>query len=136
MQARRGPASRSIIQTSFDFTPGLTVQFRYLREVFCAVVYNSRGGLKAVAADCDLSPSELSRMLNRDQDDPSNLDVDVAMKIVASTGDTRPIQWQIEKFLHDPEERKATAAMQLAQILPAIVELAKQAGVTTTKRAR
>lgn len=121
------------MQHSFDFTPGLTVQFPRLRDVMCAVVYGSRGGLKCVAADLDVSPSELSRMLNRDQDDPRNLDIDKAVDIIASTGDTRPVQWLIERFLHNPEQRRATAAAQLAQILPAVIELANQAGVVTPK---
>src|SRR5574340_535080 len=116
------------MQTSFDFTPGLTTQFPRLRDVLCAAVYGSRAGLKGVAADLDVSPSELSRMLNREQDDPRKLDVEDAVSIVASTGDTRPVQWLIERFLHDPAQQRAMAAAQLAQILPAIVELAKQAG--------
>lgn len=116
------------MQTSFDFTPGLTTQFPRLRDVLCAVVYGSRAGLKGVAADLDVSPSELSRMLNREQDDPRKLDVDDAVSIVASTGDTRPVQWLVERFLHSPEQQRAIAAAQLAQILPAVIELAKQAG--------
>lgn len=124
------------VQHSFDFTPGLTTQFPRLRDVLCAVVYASRAGLKGVAADLDVSPSELSRMLNREQDDPRKLDVDDAVAIVASTGDTRPVQWLIERFLQNPEERKATAALQLAQILPAIIELVHQAGVTAAPKAK
>jgi hypothetical protein len=117
------------MQTSFDFTPGLTVQFPMLRDCIAATVYGSRGGLKAVAADCDLSPSELTRMLNRDQDDPRKLDVDILCRVLGSTGDTRPIQWLIEKFLHNPEQQRATALAQIAQIMPAFMELFGQAGV-------
>jgi len=124
------------LQAAFDFTPGLTVQFATLREVYAAAVYGSRGGLKAVAADCDMSPSELSRMLNRDQDDPRKLDVEIGCRIIESTGDTRPIQWQIEKYLHNPEQQRAMAAAQLAQILPAIVELAHQAGIPSAPKRR
>ena len=123
------------MQRSFDFTPGLTVQFPMLRDACAAAVYGCRAGLKGVAADCDVSPSELSRMLNRDQDDPRKLDVEMMCRIIESTGDTRPAQWLIEKFLHNPEQQRAMAAAQLAQVLPAIVELAKQAGFeTSTKR--
>jgi hypothetical protein len=102
--------------------------------VVAACVYGCRSGLKGVAADIDVSPSELSRMLNREQDDPRKLDVEDFVGIVQSTGDTRPVQWLIERFLHNPEQQKAMAAAQLAQILPAIIELAHQAGVTTPKR--
>ncbi len=119
----------NLVQRSFEFTPGLTVQFPRLRDIVCAVVYSARAGLKGVAADLDVSPSELSRMLNREQDDPRKLDVEDFVAIVASTGDTRPVQWLIERFLHDPEERKAMAAAQIAQIVPFLAELVRQAGV-------
>lgn len=126
------------MQTAFDFTPGLTVQFAHLRDVVAASVYGCRSGLKGVAADLDVSPSELSRMLNRDQDDPRKLDVEDFVGVIRSTGDTRPVQWLIETFLHNPEQQRAMAAAQLAQVLPAIVELAKQAGMvpasTPTRR--
>ena len=124
------------MQHSFDFTPGLTTQFPRLRDVLCAAVYGSRGGLKSVAADLDVSPSELSRMLNREQDDPRKLDVEDAVAIVASTGDTRPVQWLIEKFLHNPEQQRAMAAAQIAQLLPALQQLAQQAGIVTSPKRR
>lgn len=117
------------MQASFDFTPGLTVQFPTLRDVCAAAVYGSRGGLKAVAGDLDVSPSELSRMLNRDQDDPRKLDVKDFVGIIASTGDTRPIQWLVEKFMHNPEQQRAMALAQLVQFMPAVMALAEQAGV-------
>lgn len=117
------------MQTSFDFTPGLTVQFPRLRDVLAACVYGSRAGLKGAAADLDVSPSELSRMLNRDQDDPRRLDVDDMVALLHATGDTRPVQWLVEKFLASPDQQRAQAAAQLAQVLPAIIELVHQAGL-------
>lgn len=124
------------MQTSFDFTPGLTVQFPQMRDLLCAIVYGSRGGLKGTAGDLDVSPSELSRMLNREQDDPRKLDVDDFVSVIASTGDTRPVQWLIERFLHNPEQQRATATQQLAQLMPAIAELLSQAGVATPAKRR
>lgn len=124
------------MQHSFDFTPGLTTQFPRLRDVLCAAVYGSRAGLKGVAADLDVSPSELSRMLNREQDDPRKLDIEDAVAVIASTGDTRPVQWLIEKFLHNPEQQKAMAAAQIAQLLPALQQLAIQAGIATPGKRR
>jgi hypothetical protein len=124
------------VQHSFDFTPGLTTQFPRLRDVLCAAVYGSRAGLKGVAADLDVSPSELSRMLNREQDDPRKLDIEDAVAVIASTGDTRPVQWLIEKFLHNPEQQKAMAAAQIAQLLPALQQLAIQAGIATPGKRR
>jgi len=102
--------------------------------LLCAIVYGSRGGLKGAAGDLDVSPSELSRMLNREQDDPRKLDVDDFVRLVYSTGDTRPVQWLIERFLHNPEQQRAMAAQQLAQLMPAIAELLTQAGVPVKVR--
>jgi hypothetical protein len=124
------------IQASFDFTPGITVQFPKLRDVVNAAVYNSRGSLKAVASDLDMTQSELSRMVSREKDDPRKLDVDDFVRIIESTGDTRPIQWLIEKFLRDPAQQKAQALNALASLAPMLVELAAQAGVATPKRTR
>lgn len=124
------------MQHSFDFAPGLTTQFPRLRDVLAAAVYGSRGGLKGVAADLDISPSELTRMLNREQDDPRKLDVEDAVGIIQSTSDTRAVQWLVERFLANPDQQRAMAAAQLAQILPAVIELAHQAGVTPPKGTR
>lgn len=122
-----------MIQAALDFAPGLTVQFPRLRDVCAAAVYGSRAGLKGVAADLDVSPSELSRMLNREQDDPRKLDVEDFVGLIRSTSDPRPVQWLIEKFLQDPEHQRASATAQLAQLMPAMIELARQAGVITDK---
>jgi len=120
------------MQNAFDFTPGLTVQFKSLRQVLAAAVYGSRASLNGVASDLDLSPSELQRMLNRGIADERKLDTDDVEKIIVSTSDLRPVYWMVEKFLQDPERMRATAAQQLAQLLPAVLELAHQAGVTAS----
>ena len=123
-------------QSAFEFTPPITVQFRSLRQVTAASVYGCRAGLNGVASDCDVSPSELQRQLNRGQNDERKLDVDTFEEIIASTGDMRPIQYLIEKFMRSPEQVRAHAAEQLASILPAVIELAHQAGISTTAKRR
>ncbi len=115
-------------QAALNFAPPLTAQFPRLRDLLCAVVYGSRGGLNAVAGDLDVSPSELSRMLNRAQDDPRKLDVDDFVRILESTGDPRPLRWLEEKFTRDPERVRADAAQQLAAMIPMIGALIQQAG--------
>jgi hypothetical protein len=116
------------VQSNFDFAPGLTAQFKTLRSVLATSVYSSRANLDGCAAACDLSPSLLCRMLSRGQADERALDVDHIEKIVATTGDMRPVYWLIEKFLHDPERVKANAIQQLAQLAPVIAELVAQSG--------
>lgn len=117
-------------QSALNFAPPLTAQFPRLRDLLCAVVYSSRAGLHGVAADLDVSPSELSRMLNREQDDPRKLDVEDFVRIIASTNDPRPVQWLTEKFTRDPDKVRTDAALQLAAMIPMIGALIEQAGGT------
>lgn len=123
-----------MLQATLNFEPGLTAQFPRLRDLMVAVVYGSRRSLQGVAADLDVSPSELSRMLNREQDDPRKLDVDDFVGIITSTGDHRPVYWLIERFLQDPAQRRAEAVAELARLLPALTELASQAGIAPGKK--
>ena len=121
----------SAAQISFDFEPGLTVKFPSLRDVCNAAVYSSRGALKAVASDLDMTQGELSKMLSRDQSEPRKLDVDDFVRIIEVTGDTRPVQWLIEKFMRDPAQQRAQALSALAHLAPMLVELANQAGIVS-----
>ena len=108
------------MQQPLNFAPPLTAQFPRLRDLLGAVVYGSRTSLNGVAADLDVSPSELS--------DPRKLDVEDFVQIIASTGDPRPIQWLQEKFLRDPDAVRADATAQLAAMIPMIGALIQQAG--------
>jgi hypothetical protein len=122
-------------QLSLNFTPGLTVQFKTLTQVCAAVVYASRGGPAGVAADLDIAPSDLSRRLNpHDGIDTRPITVEQLVGIIQSTGDMRPIHWLAEKFLTDPEVKRNQATEQIAALIPLLIELTRQAGITTTLR--
>jgi hypothetical protein len=123
-------------QESLDLSLSLTARYPKMRDLLTAIVYGSRAGLHGVAADLDHSPSELSRMLNRDQDDPRKLDVEDLVGIIASTGDVRPIRWLHEKFMRDPAAKQAEAVAQLARMMPALAELLEQSGVQAAAKGR
>lgn len=108
-------------QLRLDFEPGITEQFRTLKQCVAAVVYGYRGGLSSVAAACDVSPSTLSRMLNENEDDPRHLPLDFLPLIIAATADIRPLQWLAAKFLPDDEMRREAALSRIEQILPSLV---------------
>lgn len=110
----------SKLQFSLDFQPAITEQFRTFRQVIAAAVYGSRVGLSAVAAHCDLSPSALSRMLNENEDDPRHLPADLVPKIIEVTGDIRPIQWLVARFVPDEAQRQRIAVEQLNAVMPSI----------------
>lgn len=108
------------LQLKLDFEPGITEQFRTLKQCVAAVVYGSKRGLGDVAARCDVSPSTLSRMLNENEDDPRHLPLDFLPRIIEATGDLRPLQWLASKFLPDDEMRREAAFSRLEQLLPII----------------
>jgi hypothetical protein len=114
-------------QVEMDFEPGLTQQFPEFLDLLAAVVYGSRPGLSGVAAELDKSPSLLSRMLSRDKDDPRHLPMAELPKIIHATGDRRPIYWLIEKFLEDPEIKRRRALDHLAELMPQLQGLLKEA---------
>lgn len=107
-------------QLSLDYEPTLLDQFRTLKQCLAAVVYGSRLGLSGVASHCDLSPSALSRMLNENDDDPRHLPVDLVEKIIAATGDTRPISWLAARFLPTEDMRRTAALQRVEAALPAL----------------
>lgn len=107
-------------QLALEFEPGLTQQFPRYMDLIANVVYSSRMGLNGVAAHLDKSPSQLSRMLNKNPDDLRHLPAEDIAGIIECTGDHRPIYWEIEKFLEDPETKRRRAIDQLSRLLPAI----------------
>lgn len=123
-------------QLTFELQPGLLQRFASLRDCVQHTVLNDPRGMKAVAADCDLSLSELSRRLNPSEGEPRSCDVNLMVKVMESTNDYSPIHWLMAKFLRDSEARKSAAVEQLAQFMPVIATLLADAGVAMPKGAR
>lgn len=113
------------LQIDLDFEAGLTTRFKTLTEVCASAVYSSRGSLTGVAAELDMSPSELSKRLNCDKaaSDPRPLHADHVAAIVKATGDTRPVLYLVEMFLADRETKKRVAVDQLTKMLPELQNL-------------
>jgi len=114
-------------QLTLNFEPGLTVRFPDWHAVLTHAVYASRKGLGGVAADLDVSPTDLTKRLSKDENRP--LRAEQAVEIIEATGDMTPIYWLIERFLRDPETQRTAAIQQLAGLMPVLIELASQAGV-------
>ena len=127
-------AAVSKLQLKLDFEPGITEQFRTLKQCVAACVYGYRGGLGNVAAACDVSPSALSRMLNENEDDPRHLPIDFLTAIIATTGDIRPLQWLAAKFVPDEDTRRDVALTQLEKILPLLPGLMADIAASKGKR--
>jgi len=122
------------MQLSFDLEPGLVARFPHWEDVIAAAVYASRRGLNGIAGDLDMSPSELTRRLNRNSDESRPLRVHDAVRIVEATGDMRPVYWLVERFLQTDSVRREQAISQIATLLPVLTELVAQAGVSAKAR--
>jgi hypothetical protein len=115
------PTSR--VQLKMDFEPGITDQFRTLKQCVAAVVYSSRAGLSGCASACDVSPSTLSKMLNEQEHEENkrNLPLDFLPIIMHATNDYRPLQWLGAKFLPNEDQRREAAISRVEQMLPELV---------------
>lgn len=112
-------------QLNIDFTPGLLEQFPEFRDVVRASVYSCGRAFKAIAADLDMSVSELSRKLADNPADPVHFPLCRLPDLVRATGDLRPVYWLIEAFLEDPEAKKQrliSEATDAARRLTALLE--------------
>lgn len=114
-------------QAQFDFEPGITEQFRTLKECLHAVVYSARIGLSGVAAHCDLSPSELQKVLA--EVEGRKCDVNLIDLIIEATGDKRPVFYLMGKHLESQDAKRDRAISELAEFVRRAPELLKMAGV-------
>jgi hypothetical protein len=110
----------SRVQLKLDFEPGITEQFKTLKQCVAAVVYHSKIGLNGCAAACDLSPSMLTKMLNeqKHKENKRNLPLDVLVPIIQVTKDVRPILWLCATFMPNDEQRKDAALARVEAMLP------------------
>lgn len=112
-------------QLTLDFEPGLAERHDSLLACVRHCAYTHRNPLKTIAADMDMSQSELSRKLAHNPDDPRRFSVDDLERFVKATGDTTPILYLVEKFMADEETKRNAANQQLAKMLPDVLALIK-----------
>jgi len=102
---------------TLDFAPGLTDKFPRWRDTFVHAVYSSRLGLNGVAAKLDMSPTDLTKRLSGNGDEPRPLrDTDI-LGIIDATQDYTPVYWLLEKFLKDPDAKRQEALARLPSIM-------------------
>lgn len=118
------------VQHTLNFEPGLSERWGSLKACVRERVYAHIKPLKTIAADMDLSQSELSRKLADNPDDQRNLSCDDLERYIEKSGDVTPIFYLIEKYAVSPDMKRAYAAAELAKALPGILALAKQLGVS------
>src|SRR5438045_2345053 len=96
-------------QFALNFEPGLAERWRSLKACVRERVYKHIKPLKVIAADMDLSESDLSRKLADHQSDPRNLTCDDLERYIQATQDTTPIFYLIEKYAVSQDAKRAFA---------------------------
>lgn len=101
-------------QLTLNYEAGLVDSYPTCREFVAARVHQQGRPQKAIAADMDYSPSQLSRKLSQGQDDSARLTVDDLETYMTVTGDTKPVEYLIEKYL--AKTSKEEIAKQIAAL--------------------
>lgn len=112
-------------QVEINFEAGLTEQFPEFRDVVRASVYSCGRAFKSVAADLDMTSSELSRKLSDNPNDPVHFPLRMLPDLLRATGDKRPIYWLVEAFLEDDDSKQRRITTELADMLPKLQSLLK-----------
>ena len=105
-------------QLTLDFQPSVRARFQTLRQCVHFAVLEDPRGIKQVAADCDISVSELSRRLAPTDGDPRSCDVNLMVEVMRSTKSLLPLQWLIGEFVPDEKSRLVTALSAAESLLP------------------
>lgn len=116
-------------QLTLDFQPGLTERYDSALDCVRACVHTNVKPLKAIAAEMDLSSSDLSRKLSCNPDDPRRFTLSDLEGYVQVTGDVTPILYLAQKYCADETFKQKEALAALANLAPQIASLLKAAGV-------
>ena len=115
---------------TLQYDDGLVGAHRTVRDCVASGVY--RRGLKAVAADLDLSPGNLSVALS---DDPHRkFSVDDLERYIQATGDKSPIHYLAAKYLGDEAAARDQALAQVTEMLQQLPNMLAMAGMATKGR--
>jgi len=116
-------------QLTLDFQPGLTELYGSSVDCVRARVHQIGRQLKSIAADMDMSPTELSRKLANNPNDKRPFTLFDLERYVRATGDTVPILWLVQTFCANHEEKQRAAFTALAGMVPQLQALCKAAGI-------
>lgn len=111
-------------QIEIDFTVGITEAYPTLMDVVRAACDPSTSGRqrKAVAADLDVSPSELSRSIGEAGDRPLKVDDLSRLLDVIPKSRHLVIEWLIEKYLDSATTRAKRAEDVILQLAPPLLD--------------
>lgn len=114
-------------QIDIDFEPGLLEQFPRWLDCVRDSVYGCGKALKTVAADIDMTSTELSRKLADNPNDNVHFPLEKLPELIRATGNKNPVHWLIASFLECPIARRRRAKAQLMEAMPRILALLEAA---------
>lgn len=86
-------------QITINFEAGPVDAYPSCREYVAALVHQQNKPQKAVAADMDYSPSDLTRKLAQSPDDSRRFTLDDLERFVETQNDVRPVLYLVAKYL-------------------------------------
>lgn len=122
-------------QLTLQFETGLVERWPTAMDYVRHCVHSAARPMKSVAADMDLSASDLSRKLAENPGDTRRFTLGDLERYIEATGDARPINWLVERFLGEPKDHQQAVLDQLATMLPALTQLLAQNNATKGKKA-
>lgn len=113
------------MQLTLNFDASIVDSYSSCREYVQARVHQvTRDGRpipqKVIAADMDLSPSDLSRKLAQAPGDPRSFSLDNLEDYVTTTGDVEPVLYLVAKYLTaatEAELRRQLAAIEAKNVV-------------------
>lgn len=102
-------------QLVLNFDAGMVESYRTCREYVAARVHQLGRPQKAIAAEMDYSPSDLSRKLAQNPDDSRRFTLDDLEKYVEVTGDKKPVLYLVEKYLAETDEAALLRQIEVLQ---------------------
>lgn len=104
------------MQLTLNFDAGLVDSYPSCREYIAARVHQQGRPQKAIAADMDYSPSDLTRKLAQNPDDCRRFTLDDLEKYMVVTKDKTPVLYLVEKYLADAGSEIEKLRARLAQL--------------------
>lgn len=130
-------------QITINFEAGLRTLYPTAMDVLRAMAARAVAGgkqMKSIAADMDMSASELSRRLNADinENDTRVFDIVALDGFMRATGSTLIIDWLIEGHIADQQALadrvRQVAVRELARMVPEIQRLMAAVGTGAAPR--
>lgn len=129
-------SGRTKQQIELEFDVGLVGLYPSLMAMIRSVASNCGRPHKNIAADMDMSPSELSRKLAENIGDTHRFNVRDLEPFIVATGDRGldVIYWLVERFLQDPDTRQKRALDAINTLAPILLAAIKEAGLSTEEK--